>query len=168
MPLPNQLTHPVEGGSANDYDYASGDPINNFDLDGERCWTGVARRETYEKWNEKKQRFETKTKEICRSAARGLERTVRAFADDPGKYFRQCLRGFATGAVHGVYAAGLGGLWAGAGECGTNVLATALIDAGVDKDLVNGLNVVTTVRSGIMNVAEGTTSIVEFRGPFYP
>jgi hypothetical protein len=24
----------VEGGSANDYDYAEGDPINNFDLDG--------------------------------------------------------------------------------------------------------------------------------------
>jgi len=24
----------VEGGSANDYDYASGDPCNNFDLDG--------------------------------------------------------------------------------------------------------------------------------------
>ncbi len=25
---------PVEGGSANDYDYVSGDPINRFDLDG--------------------------------------------------------------------------------------------------------------------------------------
>ena len=25
---------PVEGGSANDYDYVSGDPINSFDLDG--------------------------------------------------------------------------------------------------------------------------------------
>jgi RHS repeat-associated protein len=31
---------PVEGGSANDYDYAAGDPVNNFDLDGMRCWTG--------------------------------------------------------------------------------------------------------------------------------
>ncbi|TNC25093.1 PA14 domain-containing protein [Amycolatopsis alkalitolerans] len=28
---------PVEGGSANDYDYANGDPINNTDLDG-NCW----------------------------------------------------------------------------------------------------------------------------------
>ncbi|MGK2956834.1 MAG: RHS repeat-associated core domain-containing protein [Acidimicrobiales bacterium] len=28
---------PVEGGSANDYDYVSGDPINRFDLDG-RAW----------------------------------------------------------------------------------------------------------------------------------
>ena len=28
---------PVEGGSANDYDYTSADPINRTDLDG-RCW----------------------------------------------------------------------------------------------------------------------------------
>lgn len=28
---------PVEGGSANDYDYVSGDPINNLDLDGRWC-----------------------------------------------------------------------------------------------------------------------------------
>lgn len=27
-------SHPVEGGSANDYDYALADPCNNFDLDG--------------------------------------------------------------------------------------------------------------------------------------
>lgn len=29
-------TDPIEGGSANDYDYAAGDPINNLDLDGSR------------------------------------------------------------------------------------------------------------------------------------
>ncbi len=29
--------HPVEGGSANDYDYAMGDPLNRFDLEGEAC-----------------------------------------------------------------------------------------------------------------------------------
>lgn len=29
---------PVEGGSANDYDYVYGDPINQNDLDGEMCW----------------------------------------------------------------------------------------------------------------------------------
>ncbi|MEU4448304.1 PA14 domain-containing protein [Actinosynnema sp. NPDC050801] len=28
---------PVEGGSANDYDYVNGDPVNNVDLDGKRC-----------------------------------------------------------------------------------------------------------------------------------
>jgi hypothetical protein len=30
----------VEGGSANDYDYVSGDPINNLDLDGSFCVAG--------------------------------------------------------------------------------------------------------------------------------
>lgn len=37
--------HPVEGGSANDYDYANGDPVNLFDLDGRDvsgwCVTGA-------------------------------------------------------------------------------------------------------------------------------
>jgi hypothetical protein len=33
-PCPNDFSHPVEGGSADDYDYVSGDPINGFDLDG--------------------------------------------------------------------------------------------------------------------------------------
>jgi RHS repeat-associated protein len=28
---------PVQGGSANAYEYASGDPVNNFDLTGEKC-----------------------------------------------------------------------------------------------------------------------------------
>jgi RHS repeat-associated protein len=31
---------PVAGGSANDYDYASGDPVNGFDLDGLFCFFG--------------------------------------------------------------------------------------------------------------------------------
>jgi len=46
---------PVEGGSANDYDYTSGDPINTYDLDGTRsckwnhvrdCGRAVAKRVT--------------------------------------------------------------------------------------------------------------------------
>ena len=35
---------PVEGGSANDYDYVAGDPINHFDLDGQICWSCAARK----------------------------------------------------------------------------------------------------------------------------
>ena len=36
---------PVEGGSANNYEYAAGDPVNNFDLDGNRlpCFSCAAR-----------------------------------------------------------------------------------------------------------------------------
>lgn len=34
-------SHPVEGGSANDYDYVYGDPINNLDLDGQWCWSRI-------------------------------------------------------------------------------------------------------------------------------
>ncbi|WP_020647210.1 PA14 domain-containing protein [Amycolatopsis balhimycina] len=30
---------PVDGGSANDYDYVHGDPVNRQDLDGTRCWS---------------------------------------------------------------------------------------------------------------------------------
>ena len=44
-------TDPIEGGSANDYDYVNGDPVNASDLDGEVCWScavkkvrGAARR----------------------------------------------------------------------------------------------------------------------------
>jgi RHS repeat-associated protein len=39
---------PVEGGSANNYDYANQDPINNFDLDGNFClWCGIRRSAHY-------------------------------------------------------------------------------------------------------------------------
>lgn len=34
---------PVEGGSANDYDYVSGDPVNNTDLDGKSLWGWIKR-----------------------------------------------------------------------------------------------------------------------------
>ena len=34
-------TDPVKGGSANAYDYANQDPVNNFDLTGEKCTGGT-------------------------------------------------------------------------------------------------------------------------------
>jgi hypothetical protein len=161
--------HPVEGGSANDYDYTAGDPINNYDLDGTRCLTGVARRVEEQRYNAKTGETETKTREICRSVSRGAKRTARAIADDPGKYFTQCLRGIATGAVTGVYVGGLAGAAGnGARECLSNVVAQALIDGGVDKEFVAWANGVSTAYSGAKNFAVGTTQIVEFRGPFYP
>lgn len=33
--VPERRSQPVEGGSANDYDYTYGDPINGLDLNGE-------------------------------------------------------------------------------------------------------------------------------------
>ncbi len=51
---------PIEGGSANDYDYVSGDPINNFDLSGEFCTTGKNSNGT------------------CRSISRGVRRNLKA------------------------------------------------------------------------------------------
>lgn len=100
---------------------------------------------------------------------RGLARTARAIADDPGKYFTQCVRGLATGAVTGVYVGGfVGGAGIAARECFTNVLAQAASHGGLNKDLVDWVNGVSTTYTGIRNVAVGTTQIVEFRGPFYP
>ncbi len=32
--MPNARSHPVEGGSANNYDYCNGDPVNCWDLGG--------------------------------------------------------------------------------------------------------------------------------------
>ena len=37
---------PVEGGSANDYDYVEGDPVNKFDLNGTDVCSGKSRRHT--------------------------------------------------------------------------------------------------------------------------
>lgn len=65
---------PVEGGSANDYDYVAGDPVNNKDLDGTFCMTGVASRSRTTKWDAKKKRYVTTTTEHCRSIARGAVR----------------------------------------------------------------------------------------------
>jgi hypothetical protein len=61
---------PVEGGSCNDYEYVCGDPVNNLDLDGDRCWTGVARTEKV--WDAEGKRW--KTKEHCNSVSRGVAR----------------------------------------------------------------------------------------------
>ena len=51
---------PVEGGSCNDYDYVSGDPINNQDLAGTICWHC---------WGKKAFRF---AKQHVRSFAEGI------------------------------------------------------------------------------------------------
>jgi len=42
-PCPNSHTHPVEGGSCNDYDYVCGDPVNSTDVGGTCFGMGCAR-----------------------------------------------------------------------------------------------------------------------------
>lgn len=73
--VPESQLHPVEGGSVNAYDYVNGDPTNNFDLDGTRCWTGVAWKEKIQ-YQDKDGNWNTKTKEHCRSIAKGIKRNV--------------------------------------------------------------------------------------------
>jgi hypothetical protein len=60
---------PVEGGSCNDYDYACGDPVNQFDLDGSRCLTGK------------------NPNGSCRSVTRGARQAVRSNINTPATSF---------------------------------------------------------------------------------
>lgn len=97
--------HPVEGGSANDYDYAMGDPVNNFDLTGTYCVTGKNKNGT------------------CRSLSRGAGRVARATGRAAVWTYRHeevslggcvgfCLRmGFQGGTVY--YQYGVGCCYAG-------------------------------------------------------
>jgi RHS repeat-associated protein len=69
---------PVEGGSANDYDYTSADPINSFDLQGTYCLTGK------------------NPNGSCRSLSRGAGRTRRRaqhFVAATARDFVKCVSG---------------------------------------------------------------------------
>ncbi len=65
---------PIEGGNANDYIYPA-DPVNMYDLDGMRCWTGVSH--WVDKKNGKKYHTSGKgRKEVCRGAAATVTRAA--------------------------------------------------------------------------------------------
>jgi hypothetical protein len=66
---------PVPGGSANAYDYADQDPINNFDLAGTACKKGNA------------------NKKDCRSAQNRAERRVRSVVNDLRDHLRRARAG---------------------------------------------------------------------------
>jgi hypothetical protein len=61
---------PVEGGSANDYDYVAGDPVNAFDLDGTRCFVKCG-------WGR---------------AARGVGRGIRRAGQAAGRHWRSMAK----------------------------------------------------------------------------
>jgi hypothetical protein len=112
----------VEGGSANAYDYGSGDSINNLDLDGTRCWTGVARRVEEEHYNEKTGKVEIKTREICRgdsvvkvvrNAACGYAGASTGVAIFTGATNAGIIGGFFVGDVPGAFVGGAAGAAAG-------------------------------------------------------
>jgi RHS repeat-associated protein len=59
---------PVKGGSANAYDYAAGDPINNFDLTGEACESPNSG------WKKRCQKINKRMKKRERGKARSVSR----------------------------------------------------------------------------------------------
>jgi hypothetical protein len=144
----------VEGGSCNDYDYACGDPINNYDLDGTRCLTGVARRVQERRFNAKTGTEETKTREICRSAARGAKRAAENF--DASQYFQACTVGAAKGAVTGALVGPEGAATGAAFGCFTSVATRAFKDAGADKKVVDNVALGVDIASGGYDIANAS------------
>ncbi len=145
---------PVEGGSANDYEYAYGDPVNNFDLDGTRCLTGVARRVQEERVNSKPGKVETKTREICRSIVRGGIRAAENF--DLGNYSAACFVGAAKGAATGALTGVQGAVGGAALGCGVGIAATFAKDAGIDKQIVKNAELGLDIAGGGRDVARGS------------
>ncbi|XVV04502.1 hypothetical protein ACQPW3_03535 [Actinosynnema sp. CA-248983] len=77
---------PVEGGSANDYDYVTADPINETDLDGQWSWRGL--------WN--------KAKSVAGAVGRAAVST--------GRYLYQNAGTIATGLAIAGLVVGTGGV----------------------------------------------------------
>ena len=98
---------PIAGGSANDYDYVNGDPINNLDLGGTYCVTGVKWRDRVPVWNRAKHRWGYKTVETCngyRSAAQKVVKRVKPIAGVVvfvGKFAIGCAKMAGPGAIAG-------------------------------------------------------------------
>jgi RHS repeat-associated protein len=85
---------PVEGGSANDYDYVGGDPINRVDLDGRWCWY-------------------CPITNAGRAAGRGVARGARYLARGAARGARYLARGAANGARYLARGAARGARWIG-------------------------------------------------------
>lgn len=93
---------PVEGGSANDYDYVSGDPVNTFDLDGE--------------WGFKMPKFVKKAAGLGRAIRRGASGVARSMARGTARLAKGALNNSVVRGIAATVAAGaVCGATAGAG-----------------------------------------------------
>jgi len=107
---------PIAGGSANDYDYVNGDPINNLDLGGTYCVTGVKARHRVRSSGRRNHRPTWKTVETC-NGAREVGRNVRRGAAPVvsvgvfvGKFAIGCLKLLGPSAVAGGAAGAIVGI----------------------------------------------------------
>jgi RHS repeat-associated protein len=114
---------PIEGGSANSYEYVAADPINNQDLDGMRCLTGVANRvpirATMMMRDKRTHRVRqvsvvTGYREVCRSISRGAGRVIRRMGPPVWGVVSGSVAGVACGGTFGVATLGWGALGCGA------------------------------------------------------
>ncbi len=137
-PSPNSRTHPVEGGSANDYDYAAGDPVNGLDLGGNFCVTGVARHVTELRYNHINSHVKIRRVEVCRSVARGFLRAVDNISFE--NMFRACAVEAATSAPVGAIAGPEAAAGAAALGCVAGAVYQFLKDGGVDRHVVENID----------------------------
>jgi hypothetical protein len=76
-------TDPIEGGSANDYDYANADPINRFDLDG-RLTKGMG---SGRSWRDFFRYHKVPRKDWYRGATAGARSPFRELVHGVGRWF---------------------------------------------------------------------------------
>ncbi|MCA1836912.1 MAG: hypothetical protein LC721_11535, partial [Actinobacteria bacterium] len=96
---------PVEGGSANDYDYANGDPVNGFDLDGRADYGSLNAAE--KSWCRWPSRWSLCNQVYRHEATRAIGIAYRAFPTDSAydrgrrNAYRHCVWGSEMTIRHG-------------------------------------------------------------------
>lgn len=108
---------PIEGGSANDYDYVSGEPVNRFDLDGTLdAW--ICKEAFGKKTNKNKKKWAACRAQKSPSARANFSRSVKAFPKSRSfrvikKVFKAGVGCFTGSRVGGFFGGAAGALVAG-------------------------------------------------------